>query len=155
MCFITFFTATQVIFNNGIYAVGFSMIDVSWIEIDKQDVILFTFHPSWIWRNFHQAQNKVSKMLASSTRNFPIFFDFRNASNLPPGMIKEMRNIIEAWHPNGTPLVVIGGNQIIHNAFMVAGRMLNASALLEDIIFVGSFAAAEACLRREDSERAN
>lgn len=123
------------------------MIDVTWILIDRQEVILFTFRPAWTWQHFHQAQRKVHKLLTSSKMEFPIFFDFRNGTNLPPGMIKEMRNIIESWHPHGTPLVVIGGNRIIHNAFMVAGRMLNESQLIQDMTFVGSFPAAEAYLR--------
>lgn len=123
------------------------MIDVSWITVAGQDVILFTFHPSWSWKTFHQAQQKVSTMLEYSTKKIPIFFNFQNASDLPPGMIKQMRDIIESWHPNGSPLLVIGGNRIIENAFNVAARMLHESQLLSDIFFVESILDAEDCLR--------
>ena len=123
------------------------MIDVSWITVAEQDVILFTFHPTWTWSNFHQAQQRVQTMLAYSTRAFPIFFDFHKAGNLPPGMIKEMRDIIEEWHPNGSPLLVVAGNRIIHNAFTVAARMLHESQRLSDIIFVDSLSEAEQSLQ--------
>lgn len=125
------------------------MIDVSWLTIDGQDVILFTFHPSWTWRHFRKAQQKVGTMLEFSSTTFPVLFDFHHASNLPPGMIKEMRNIIESWHPNGTPLIVIAGNRIIYNAFAVVARMLSESNVLDGILFVDSLADAEASIRRQ------
>jgi len=119
------------------------MIEVSWITVARQDAILFSFPPIWSWKNFHQAQQKVLTMLEYSTTKFPIIFDFRHANDLPPGMIKEMRDIIEAWHPNGSPLMVVGGDKIIENAFNVAARMLNESQRLSDIIFVDSLSHAE------------
>jgi hypothetical protein len=125
------------------------MINVSWTNIDTQAVLLYHFPNLWTWEDFHKVQRKVDKMLDISSHEIPVFFDFRTGSYLPPGMLKEMSQIIHSWHPRGTPLIVVGGNQIIQNAFSVAARMLNASNLLEDVQFVSSMPAAEALVRRK------
>lgn len=125
------------------------MIEVSWANLDSQEVLLYRFPAFWTWDDFYKAQVKIDKMLELSSQAIPVFFDFRGGSHLPPGMLREMSQIIKTWHPRGTPLVVIGGNQVVSNAFKVAARMLNASNILDDVLFVGSMPAAEALVRRK------
>jgi hypothetical protein len=125
------------------------VIEVSWANLDNQEVLLYRFPSFWTWDDFYKSQRKIDKMLDLSSQSIPVFFDFRNGSYLPPGMLREMSNIIDSWHPRGMPLVVIGGNQIVQNAFSVAARMLNASNLLNDVLFVASMPAAEALVRRK------
>lgn len=125
------------------------MIEVSWTNLDNQEVLQYRFPKLWTWDDFYKAQRKIDKMLDLSSQAIPVFFDFRNGSYLPPGMLREMSGIIQTWHPHGTPLVVIGGNQIVQNAFSVAARMLNASNVLNEVLFVASMPAAEALVRRK------
>jgi hypothetical protein len=125
------------------------VIEVSWANIDSQEVILYRFPSLWTWEDFYKAQRKVDKMLDISSQEIPVFFDFRAGSYLPPSMLREMRKIIESWHRHGTPLIVVGGNQIVQNAFAVAARMLSESKLLQDVRFVSSMPAAESLVRRK------
>jgi hypothetical protein len=125
------------------------VIEVSWTNLNNQEVLQYRFPNLWTWEDFYKAQRKIDKMLELSSQSIPIFFDFRSSSYLPPGMLREMSNIIETWHPRGTPLVVVGGNQIVQNAFSVTARMLNASNILDDVLFVASMPAAEALIRRK------
>jgi len=125
------------------------VIEVTWTNLGNQDVLQYRFPNLWTWEDFYKAQRKIDKMLDLSSQSIPVFFDFRNGSYLPPGMLREMSNIIKTWHPKGTPLIVIGGNQIVQNAFSVAARMLNAANSLDTVLFVGSLPAAEAIVRRK------
>jgi hypothetical protein len=125
------------------------VIEVSWSNLDNQEVLQYRFPNFWTWDDFYKAQRKIDKMLELSSQSIPVFFDFRSGSYLPPGMLREMSNIIQTWHPRGTPLIVVGGSQIVQNAFSVAARMLNASNVLNDVLFVSSMPAAEALVRRK------
>jgi hypothetical protein len=126
------------------------VIEVSWTNLDNQEVLQYRFPNLWTWEDFYKAQVKIDKMLDISSQSIPVFFDFRNGSYLPPGMLREMSKIIDTWHPKGRPLIVIGGNQIVQNAFSVAARMLNAANSLDAVLFVGSLPAAEAIVRRKN-----
>src|SRR5688572_24938937 len=82
---------------------GKNVIEVSWTNLDNQEVLQYRFPNLWTWEDFYKAQRKIDKMLDLSSQSIPVFFDFRSGSYLPPGMLREMSNIIETWHPRGTP----------------------------------------------------
>ena len=122
-------------------------IALSWYHVDSQEILHYIFNPNWTWPEVYTLKTRADRMLQSSKHAIPVFFDFRLAPQLPPGMLNHARKIIETRHPQGSPLVVVGGGQVIHNMFTIAERMLDDPTVLRDVRFVSSMAEAERYIR--------
>ena len=123
-------------------------IDLAWYQVDSQEILHYIFHPNWTWPDVYRLKQRADRMLQHSKHTIPVFFDFRLAPELPPGMLNHGRQIIETRHPQGMPLVVISPNPVIRNTFTIALRMLDDSAFLQDVVFVTSMVGAEGTIRR-------
>ena len=122
-------------------------IDLAWYQVDTQEVLHYIFYPNWTWSEIYQLKKRADSMLRSSKHAIPVFFDFSLAPQLPPGMLNHGRQIVETRHPQGSPLVIVGGEKVIYNTFKIAERMLNNNHLLDDVAFVPTMREAERFIR--------
>jgi hypothetical protein len=118
-------------------------ITLAWHHVNSQEILHYIFHPNWTWAEVYKLKMRADRMLQSSKHAIPVFFDFRNAPQLPPGMLNHARKIVETRHPQGSPLIVVGGGQVIYNMFKIAERMLDDPTLLRDVHFFASLPEAE------------
>jgi hypothetical protein len=136
----------QPILYTVVYEKGSSIkvsINLSWHHVNSQEILHYIFHPNWTWAEVYKLKVRADRMLQSSKHAIPVFFDFRLAPQLPPGMLNHARKIVETRHPQGSPLIVVGGGQVIYNTFKIAERMLDDPTLLSDVHFLASLPEAE------------
>ncbi|MDQ7027253.1 MAG: hypothetical protein Q9P44_17040 [Anaerolineae bacterium] len=124
-------------------------IHLGWYHVDSQEILHYIFYPNWVWAEIYQLKKRADRMLQLSKHAIPVFFDFRLSSQLPPGMLNHGRQIVATRHPQGSPLVIVGGERLIYNTFKIAERMLNDPTLLDDVVFTKSMPEAEHFIRAQ------
>ncbi len=116
-------------------------IKLRWLDIANHPVLVYEFHTGWTWADFYIVKQRADTLLESSSVKIPLIFDFHHAPDMPPGMLKQTRNIAETRHLNGSPVIIVGASNIVQTTFNIVKRMIGnlPGDLMDDIEFVSDW----------------
>ena len=101
-------------------------VDLTWETIAEQTVLWYWFRRGWTWEDFYATKEKADAMLDELEEPVPLVFDLRDATDMPPGMIKQAHKITVTRHANGTPVILFGASRVIRTTTSILRRMLGS-----------------------------